>query len=69
MYFKKIEDESGPYADAHGRRYDVAGARRVRSSSMEYSNYEEFESLEEALQTWGLCACELPEPPVEVKEN
>ena len=68
MYFKKIEDESGPYADAHGRRYDVAGARRVRSSSMEYSNYEELESLEEALQTWGLCACELP-PPVSEEAN
>ncbi len=54
MYFKKIEDESGPYADAHGRRYDVAGARRVRSSSMEYSDYEEFESLEQALREWGL---------------
>ena len=54
MYFKKIEDESGPYADAHGRRYDVAGVRRVRSSSMEYSDYEEFESLEQALFEWGL---------------
>ncbi len=58
MYFKKIEDESGPYADARGRRYDVCGARRVRSSSMENSDYEEFESLEAALLTWGLRACE-----------
>ncbi len=54
MYFKKVEDESGPYADAHGRRYDVAGARRVRSSSMENSDYVEFESLEQALFEWGL---------------
>lgn len=69
MYFKKIEDESGLYADSHGRRYDVAGARRLRSSSMEYSDYEEFESLEAALLTWGLCACELPVPSVSLETN
>ncbi len=63
MYFKKIEDESGPYADAHGRRYDVAGARRVRSSSMEYSDYEEFESLEEALCEWGLFVSKFSNSP------
>ena len=69
MYFKKVEDESGPYADAHGQRYDVCGARRVRSSSMENSDYAEFESLEAALQTWGLCVFAFPPASVSEEAN
>lgn len=52
MYLRKMENPEGAYTDALGNRYDVCGARRVRTAQA--SLYEEYPTLETALKTWGL---------------
>lgn len=52
MYLTKIENPEGAYTDACGNRYDVCGARRVRTAQA--SLFEEYPTLEDALKTWGL---------------
>lgn len=54
MYLTKIETPEGAYTDALGNRYDVCGARRVRTAQASGCSYETFPSLEAALAKWSL---------------
>lgn len=54
MYYKKVMDLQGAYCDALGIVYDVHVARRVRNAQGVNVGYEEFPSLEAALEHWGL---------------
>ena len=54
MLYSKCESPDGAYVDAVGTRYDVSAARRVRSAEGVNVGYEEFPSLEAALEAWGL---------------
>ena len=59
MYYKKVGDEPGAYADASGVRYDICAARRIRIATGHCSNaYEYFPSLQAALEAWGLGPCD-----------
>lgn len=48
-------DANGDFQSQEGTRYAVCSARRVRNSDGVNVGYEEFSSLEEALEAWGLC--------------
>ncbi len=55
MFYKKVKDEYGMYADASGVRYDICAARRIRNATGNSSvAYECFPSLQAALEAWGL---------------
>lgn len=54
MFYAKFESPDGDYIDAGGRRYDVSVVRRVRCSRGVNVGYEEFPTLEAALEHWGL---------------
>ena len=54
MFYKKVKDEQGAYADAAGVRYDICAARRIRVSTGSSDAYEFFPSLQAALEAWGL---------------
>ncbi len=55
MFYKKVIDEQGVYADASGVRYDICAARRIRTAPGRRNDaYEYFSSLDDALETWGL---------------
>lgn len=56
MYYAKFESADGSYVDANGVRYDVSVVRRVRSAAGVNVGYEQFSSLEAALEAWGLSA-------------
>lgn len=43
--------------DADGVRFSISSARRVRSPQGVNVGYEEFPSLEDALEAWGLRVC------------
>lgn len=63
MYFKKSPDPMGEYCDAAGVRFSIAVARRIRTARGVNVGYEAFESLEEALDEWGLCLVEMEVRP------
>lgn len=54
MYYKKTMMHDGLYVDADGVRWDVLAARRVRDAKGVNVGYEEFSSLDDALEAWGL---------------
>ena len=57
MYYKKTMIHDGAYEDASGQRWDVCAVRRVRDAKGVNVGYEEFPSLEAALEAWGLAPC------------
>lgn len=54
MLYRKIMDANGDFQSQEGTRYSVCSARRVRNSDGVNVGYEEFSSLEEALEAWNL---------------
>ncbi len=54
MYYARFESADGAYVDAGGVRFDVSVVRRVRSAAGVNVGYEQFSSLEAALEAWGL---------------
>lgn len=54
MLYRKIMDANGDFQSQEGTRYSVCSARRVRNSDGVNVGYEEFSSLQAALEAWGL---------------
>lgn len=52
--FARFESADGAYVDAAGMRFAVSEVRRVRSAAGVNVGYEEFPTLEDALEAWGL---------------
>jgi hypothetical protein len=58
MFYKKVKDDQGVYADAAGVRYDICAARRIRKAAgCCCDKYEWFPSLSGALLAWGGAPC------------
>ncbi len=53
-YYAKFKSPDGEYVDSTGVRYDVSAVRRVRNHQGVNVGYEEFATLEEALEAWNL---------------
>ena len=63
-YYKKTECEHGGYADAAGVRFSVVWCSCIYSpekATPEELGYEPYESMEAALEAWGLTAWVDPE--------
>lgn len=54
--FKKQENPEGQYIDGNGNRFDILFCHEALGAGAE--DFVEFESLEEALETWGLTEVE-----------
>lgn len=54
MYFKKLPDPMGDYVDAAGNRFSLSAARRIRTAAGVNIGYAPFDSINAALQAWGL---------------
>lgn len=54
MLYRKEQDAQGDYMDELGNRFSVLCARRIRSTRGVNVGYEEFASLELALEEWKL---------------
>lgn len=54
MYFRKQPDPQGGFIAADNTRFTVFTARRVRSADGINVGYEQFASLADALEAWGL---------------
>ena len=63
-YYKREKTEFGSYIDAAGERWSVAWCHAVYSPTRqtpEQLGYEAFESMEDALEAWGLAEWVDPE--------
>lgn len=57
IWVKKTEDENGGHIDADGKSYFLEWCHKFytkQRSSIQSFGYEQFETLEDALQQWGL---------------
>ena len=54
MYFRRQPDPQGGFIDVDNTRFDILMARRVRSADGINVGYEQFASLADALEAWGL---------------
>ena len=54
MLYKKEPDAQGDYMDEQGNRFSLLCARRIRNARGVNVGYEEFASLELALEEWKL---------------
>lgn len=57
IWVKKTEDENGGHIDADGKSYFLEWCHKFytkQRSSIQSFGYEQFESLEEAVEYWGL---------------
>lgn len=59
IYAHKLKDESGEYIDIAAQRWVVITASCISGKRRDY--WQEFESLEAALEEWGLTPYEYPE--------
>ena len=55
MKIKKILDMDGAWVSADGLRYTLLVVRRLRDSNGLNVGFEDFSSLADALEHWGLC--------------
>ena len=66
-YFRKTQREFGSYIDAEGVRYTVEWCSRIVSPGNETPEdlgYEACETLETALEAWGLMPYVYPEEEI-----
>lgn len=63
IYAHKIQDGTGDYVDAENVRWNVLTASRIYGKKRDY--WQEFESLEDALEYWGLTLIMPIEPETE----
>ena len=54
MYFRRQPDPQGGFIAVDNTRFDILMARRVRSADGINVGYEQFASLADALEAWGL---------------
>jgi hypothetical protein len=52
IYAHRIQDDNGEYVDSTNQRWAVIKASRILGKRRSY--WQEFESLEAALEYWGL---------------
>lgn len=67
-YFKKTQNEFGSYIDSDGVRYTVEWCSRIVSpgnETPEELGYEPHESMEAALEAWGLVPVVYDEKEIE----
>ena len=57
MKIKKIPDSDGLWMGRDGQRYSLSVVRRLRNAAGVNVGYADFDSLEDALEEWGLTAC------------
>lgn len=60
IYVLKTQNDKGSYVDAYGQRWEVQTARGVYGRIVE--DWQQFPSLEDALNEWGLAEYAEPEP-------
>lgn len=65
MIYRKEEQEDGDYIDREGTRWAVSCLRRIRTPEGVNVGWTEFQSLEAALEEWGMTYAPLPEPQPE----
>lgn len=61
MVYKKIKNEQGDYKDNQNIRWDVLEAHEAHTPEGLNVGWDEFASMEEALQEYGLVCDPLPE--------
>lgn len=54
MRYRKEKDNAGPYLGKNGERFSIYAIRRIRTGQGVNVGYEEFATLEEALESWNL---------------
>lgn len=54
MKIKKILDSDGVWMGADGQRYSLLVVRRMRDARGVNEGFEDFDSLDDALEAWGL---------------
>lgn len=54
MVYKKIESEAGPYQASDGSRYEIFEAIKVMTPQGKNVGWDEFDSIEDASQAYGL---------------
>lgn len=60
MVYKKIQDEQGDYKDVQNMRWDVLEAHEAWTPEGKNVGWDEYESLEQATQAYGLIYDPLP---------
>jgi hypothetical protein len=72
IWVKKTETEYGNYVDADGKHYTLDWCHKLylRGNVTEESlGYESFDSMEDAIASYGLTAYVEPEEAMEIPQN